>query len=130
MRTYTGKRFNENDPEYTRTGHAIKVTYLDSGLLKEVRGVKPLPIQPSRDISSHSSEFNWGYGGSGPAQLALALVYDAIKQDNPTLSLMEVRGKALYHYQDFKWAYVIGWDDTWEITSKDIVNWLWKEFGA
>jgi len=41
-----------------------------------------------------------------------------------------VRGKALYHYQDFKWKFVCGWGDTWEITSKDIVNWLWKEFGV
>jgi len=122
MRTYTGKRINATE---------VKVTYTDSGLLKEVRGVKKLPLRPSLEIVNHSPDgFNWGFGGSGPAQLALALVYDAIKQDNPTLSLMEVRGKALYHYQDFKWAYVIGWDDTWEITSKDIVNWLWKEFGV
>ena len=122
MRTYTGKRINES---------RVTVTYHDSGLLKEVRGVKPLPLRPSLEIANHSPDgFNWGYGGSGPAQLALALVYDAIKQENPTLSLMEVRGKALYHYQDFKWKFVCGWGDTWEITSKDIVNWLWKEFGV
>jgi len=121
MRTYTGERIKASN---------VKVTYQDSGLLKEVRGVKDLTILPSQEIENHSAFFNWGYGGSGPAQLALALVYDAIKQENPTLSLMEVRGKALYHYQDFKWAYVMGWDDTWEITSKDIVNWLWKEFGV
>ena len=71
MRTYTGKRINATE---------VKVTYQDSGLLKEVRGVKPLRLLPSVEIVNHSSTFNWSYGGSGPAQLALALVYDAIKQ--------------------------------------------------
>jgi len=121
MRTYTGKRINES---------RVTVTYSDSGLRKEIQGVRSLTVLPSQEIENHSSSFNWSYGGSGPAQLALALVYDAIKQENPTLSLMEVRGKALYHYQDFKWKFVCGWGDTWEITSKDIVNWLWKEFGV
>lgn len=34
------------------------------------------------DLESHSpSGFNWGYAGSGPAQLALALVADATGDD-------------------------------------------------
>ncbi len=30
-----------------------------------------------RDLFNHSRGFEWGYGGSGPAQLALALAADA-----------------------------------------------------
>lgn len=34
-------------------------------------------LRPRLDIRSHSPDgFEWGYGGSGPAQLALALVAD------------------------------------------------------
>ena len=33
------------------------------------------PLDPRLDLCSHSpSGFEWGYGGSGPAQLALALL--------------------------------------------------------
>jgi hypothetical protein len=35
---------------------------------------KPLAIKPSQKVHNHASEFNWGYGGSGPGQLALAVV--------------------------------------------------------
>lgn len=35
------------------------------------------PLRPRNDIRDHSpTGFEWGYGGSGPAQLALALVAD------------------------------------------------------
>jgi hypothetical protein len=38
---------------------------------------KVRPLLPRLDIRDHSpTGFEWGYGGSGPAQLALALVAD------------------------------------------------------
>jgi hypothetical protein len=49
-----------------------------------------LPAGPSQRLSNHSPDgFNWGYGGSGPAQLALALLLD--HTGNPK--------RALAHYQ-------------------------------
>jgi hypothetical protein len=33
------------------------------------------------DLRRHSAEFEWGYGGSGPAQLALALAADVLGDD-------------------------------------------------
>lgn len=37
----------------------------------------PYPLPPRTDIVNHSPDgFEWGYGGSGPAQLALALLVD------------------------------------------------------
>jgi len=56
---------------------------------------EPLPL--FRNVVNHSTEFNWGYGGSGPAQLALAI-------------LCKEYGKqfALERYQAFKWS-VIAW---------------------
>lgn len=48
---------------------------------------------PSQKLYNHSPDgFNWGYGGSGPAQLALAIL----------LKLYDKR-TALDFYQSFKW---------------------------
>ena len=50
---------------------------------------------PSQVIRNHSPDgFNWGYGGSGPAQLALAVT-------------LEVTGKP-DGYQQFKWDLIAG----------------------
>jgi Family of unknown function (DUF6166) len=39
----------------------------------------PRPLDPRTDLRNHSPEgFGWGYEGSGPAQLALALCADAL----------------------------------------------------
>ncbi len=35
------------------------------------------PLGPRLDLANHSPDgFSWGYGGSGPAQLALAILAD------------------------------------------------------
>ena len=50
----------------------------------------------SRKVREHSPDgFNWSYGGSGPAQLALAILLE-----------MTDERTALKHYQDFKWAFI------------------------
>ena len=75
MKTYRGRR----------TGAGVFVT---------TNGV---PIDPRHDLHNHSPDgFEWGYGGSGPAQLALALLADHLGNDED----------ALAHYQAFKWAVV------------------------
>jgi hypothetical protein len=53
---------------------------------------RELSIAPSQKVSNRSSGFTWGYGGSGPAQLALAI-------------LLDLKGEAFAkrHYQKFKW---------------------------
>ena len=69
-------------------------------------------LDPRFDLRFHSPDgFEWGYGGSGPAQLALALLADHL-QDNQ---------RALALYQDFKWKVVAGLPrDEWTLTSDDI----------
>lgn len=70
---------------------------------------------PSQKLYNHSPDgFNWGYGGSGPAQLALALLYDVTGDAQLSLGL----------YQQFKWDWVAYWGDTWEITSDKIWAWV------
>lgn len=54
---------------------------------------KILPLLPSLKVSNHSPDgFSWGYGGSGPAQLALAVMLEFLPVDD-----------ALRLYQEFKW---------------------------
>lgn len=56
-------------------------------------------LDPRTDLRNHSpTGFEWGYGGSGPAQLALAILCDALQDDELALVL----------YQDFKFAWVAG----------------------
>lgn len=71
---------------------------------------------PSQKLNNHSPDgFQWNYSGSGPAQLALALLLDATT--DPAVSLA-------YH-QQFKWDKVSGWDyDEWSITRSEILLWI------
>lgn len=76
-----------------------------------------LSPKASQKLINHSpSGFNFGYGGSGPAQLALALLLDVT--GNPEL--------AQSCYQDFKFHWVASWGEMWEITSREILEWIGK----
>ena len=72
---------------------------------------------PSQKIWNHSPDgFNWGYNGSGPAQLALALLYDVFPD----------RDICLRFHQAFKRDHVANFSSVWEITDIEIRNWLTK----
>jgi hypothetical protein len=74
---------------------------------------KPLSAEPSLKIVRHSPDgFNWGYGGSGPAQLALAILLDYYGKDAPELR----------HYQSFKFdaIAVIPQEEDWTMTGAEI----------
>lgn len=90
MKTYTGRR------EYHFT----------------VVAVNGRPLDPRFDLWEHSpTGFEWGYGGSGPAQLALALLADHLGDDEQAVAL----------HQDFKWALVSKLTQpTWTLTSDQI----------
>lgn len=54
-------------------------------------------LEPRFDLRRHSpTGFAWGYGGSGPAQLALAVACDVLENDQ----------KALEIYQDLRKSWV------------------------
>ena len=57
---------------------------------------KLLSPEFSQVIRNHSPDgFCWGYGGSGPAQLALAILLELVE-----------RGVAISAYQKFKWDFI------------------------
>ncbi len=74
--------------------------------------VQLLPLR--RDLRDHSPDgFNWGYGGSGPSQLALALCADALGDDE----------RALCVYQDFKWRFVAPLEgQRFEVSAAEVVR--------
>jgi hypothetical protein len=56
-------------------------------------------LNPRLDLYNHSpTGFEWGYCGSGPAQLALAILADHLSDEREALNL----------YQRFKWAVIVG----------------------
>jgi hypothetical protein len=68
-------------------------------------------LQKRCDLADHADEFEWGSGGPGPLQLALAILAEHF-QDG---------GKALRFYERFTWAIVSNLPkDRWIMTSEQI----------
>ena len=77
--------------------------------------ITPLWPTASQQLYNHSPDgFQWGYIGSGPAQLALALLLDATGDE----------ALSLRHYQDFKFLEIANWGDDWYISRNEILEWL------
>lgn len=73
--------------------------------------------EPLRHVVVHSpSGFNWGYGGSGPADLAYAILLDYLGDERLASQL----------YQDFKWEFIASLDQrkSWAISGAEIEAWL------
>lgn len=83
---YVGERISDDAEENITTATPAEVRV-------ERRDGSSLPLNPRFDVGNHSPDgFNWGYGGSGPAQLALAILADF------TCSVWFAES----HYQEFK----------------------------
>ena len=96
MKTYSGRRY--------KGGCRVWVN-------KDNRGDKELC--PYNNIVNHSpTGFEWGYGGSGPAQLAFAILYDHYSENET---------RALTDYQNFKSKFVSRIKaNVWKITTDEI----------
>jgi hypothetical protein len=83
-----------------REGHTVIVT------------VDGRRLNPRLDLWNHSpTGFEWGYDGSGPAQLALAILADHCTDEERALNL----------YHRFKWAAVAEFPHrSWTMTSQEI----------
>lgn len=90
-------------------GFPRTVTIVENG---EIQG----ELDPRHDLYNHSPNgFAWGYGGSGPAQLALALLAHATGDDD----------FAVKHHQDYKFEVVaaLPQDTPWRIGRGTIRQW-------
>ena len=106
MNSYQGKRIEHDWPMVER--------------VVEVAGrpeKQTLTAERSLKIRNHSPDgFNWGYFGSGPSQLALAILLDFTDSEQMALEL----------YQDFKREFVANFHDTWTLSGQQIQDWLLK----
>ena len=92
--------------EGRREGYAVIVT------------VDGRNLNPRLDLWNHSpTGFEWGYGGSGPAQLALAILADHCHDDQRAFNL----------YHRFKWMVTaeLPWRK-WTLTTEEIERVLQK----
>lgn len=83
-----------------------------------------LPLQRSLLVRSHSpTGFSWGYCGSGPAQLALAILLEELYY-----------GQALELYQDFKREVIAGFSNEpliiWRLTGEEIRDWAYRRLAV
>lgn len=98
---------------YRRRGRAV---------VEKQPGQEQVTPQPSLELANHSpSGFGWGYSGSGPVQLALALLLDYTGD----------KDVALTHYTEFKNRVVSQLDCSypegyWRLTGTDIEDTLRK----
>jgi hypothetical protein len=98
MKIYTGRR--------DKNGNCV-VRVLEDG---DSRALKK-----RLDLFNHSpTGFSWGYGGSGPAQLALALIADALGDDDIAVRL----------HQKFKFKVVgnLPRDTPWRLTQAQVLE--------
>jgi Family of unknown function (DUF6166) len=96
---------------YIGTPHRDSIS--GQSLVTVCDGQKSEPLPLRLDLSNHSpTGFSWGYGGSGPAQLAVALLADALGDDDRAIRL----------HQCFKFKVVACWPEgeRWWITAEQI----------
>jgi len=80
VKTYTGKN-SGTGPQKVTVSELTRQQGADEGTTKKYE----LPLDPSYKLHPHSPDgFQWGYQGSGPAQLALAILLDLT--EDPELS--------------------------------------------
>lgn len=95
-----------------RTDGSVRVSLINRATNTLVRSYE---LPPRLDLANHSpTGFAWGYGGSGPAQLALAILADALGSGR--------EGDALAFHHAFKWSRIahIPHDSGWVVTSDEV----------
>ena len=87
-------------------------------IIEESRNTWILRPDRSQALKNHSPDgFNWGYSGSGPAQLVLAILLEVTNDE-------EI---ALRYYHDFEQqviAAIPSQETDWEIEENKIIEWL------
>ena len=78
---------------------------------------RPPDPRPSQTLFNHSPEgYSWGYGGSGPSQLALALLLDVTQDEALAVEL----------YQSYKREVVAEMNINfgWHLTTFEVEHWI------
>ena len=73
-----------------------------------------------RIVLHSATGFSWGYGGSGPADLALNMLFDFLLRTKTK----GARCLALDLHQTFKWGFIATQPKDLSVTSEQIESWL------
>lgn len=130
MKTYVGYRRRMELADWQALGwdpfraeelvrDAPHVTHVAVGVVTD-DGVYPLP----HHVCHSPTGFEWGYHGSGPAELARCILIDHLGLT--TEQLAEREPVLPVSYQDFKVAFVAPLDRAgpWSITDEQIDEWI------
>lgn len=88
---------------------------------------------PLRHIVRHSpTGMEWGYGGSGPSDLALSILADYLGERQAVRRFIRPMGwmtenepMTCRFYQRFKWDFVARFDhQSWRLTGAEVAAWL------
>ncbi len=122
MKVYSGTRVF--DPDSTTRGAA-------SVVVANVADDGPSDCRPLTHVPYHSPDgFEWGYAGSGPADLALAILADYFEEPPEFVlaalhSMWTPRSKAAALHQSFKEGFVATeHQDEWQLPGDEIEAWL------
>ena len=87
-------------------------------VVKIIEGGRVLPLPARTDLKNHSpTGFEFGYAGSGPSQLALAILADYLQDD----------AKALEYYYYFKMEVITQLrDDNFKLTADQVKYWVYS----
>ena len=99
-----------------RTENGVHISVVQLQLPPKITFTKSLDIRSSLEIINHSpTGFEWGYAGSGPAQLALAILLDCVGIRH-----------AQRLYMSFKFDFIarLLQDQEWAITETSIKLWV------
>lgn len=88
-------------------------------------GEKPVPLPLMLDKVNHSpTGFEWGYYGSGPAQLAFSMLFTTLAMDT-SLEEAEVLRVTRDNYQKFKEDVICCLPfDSWTLSAYTILSWV------
>lgn len=116
MEHIKGKHY-EGRPESEEWNQVGDVVVMAGGALDS----EQYKLDPRFDLANHSpTGFAWGYLGSGPAQLALAILADVTNT-----------WQAMRHYQQFKFDKIAMLPPgAWTIEAADVVEWLAAHEGS
>lgn len=84
---------------------------------------------PQRVVYHSPDGYEWGYGGSGPSDLALNMLLDAMLAEelipDGDFSPENFPADVWVAHQDFKWAFIANFGDSWKLMVPDIIRW-WR----
>jgi len=93
-------------------GSAVTLTVEEGWKEQKLRIIPP---NESLQVMNHSTGFEFGFAGSGPAQLALAILFD----------FTESKSTAVHLYQSFKFDHVARWTGaSASIDGETISRWI------